>query len=196
MFLVTDLKHISYYRQMKDVFGILPMPKASTEQEKYISVGDVKESTMLMIPASRQNDEDLGIVVQALAELSEEILTPVYYSMILKYRDFVDTESVECLDIIFDSNIDNWSANTSVFDDKIKGKKQLVFLIEDEDNEIFGYYLNTQIVEKYNKWIETDYKSFEFNLQSKNNRLNKSMKFEIIDLYHGGTYFFENIDKN
>ena len=61
-----------------------------------------------------------------------------------------------------------------------------MFLIEDENGEKFGYYLNTKVVEKY--WpdrIETDNKSFEFNLQS-NGRLEHPMKFEIIDLKEGG----------
>ena len=40
---------------------------------------------------------------------------------------------------------------------------------DNEDGEIFGYYLNTAVIEKYDPWnrIETDNKSFEFNLQSK-----------------------------
>ena len=44
---------------------------------------------------------------------------------------------------------------------------------------------NTQIIEDYDKDIQTDNKSFEFNLQSKNNRLKKPMKFEIKDLTYG-----------
>ena len=54
-------------------------------------------------------------------------------------------------------------------------------MIEDEDGEIFGYYLNTEIVEEYRWYQVTDSKSFHFNLQSKNNRLNQPMKFEIKD---------------
>ena len=88
-----------------------------------------------------------------------------------------------CGEIIFHSEIDNWSQNISIFNDKINGKKQLVFLIEDEDGELFGYYLNTEIIDKQNErgWYEdqiTDNKSFSFNLYS-NGRLNQPMKFEI-----------------
>ena len=79
---------------------------------------------------------------------------------------------------------------------KMIGKKQLVFLIEDIDGEIFGYYLNTQIVEKYEENIETDAKSFLFNLQSKNNRLPQPMKFEIQNWKECGYKLYNNSYRN
>ena len=36
---------------------------------------------------------------------------------------------LKCSDIIFDSDIDNWSGNTSVFDDKVMNRSQLLFVI-------------------------------------------------------------------
>ena len=85
---------------------------------------------------------------------------------------------------IFDSDVDQWSIDKSEFDDKIKGKKQLVFLIEDKHGEKFGYYLNTEVNNQYNEWIQTDDKSFEFNIQS-NGRLDQMMKFPIKDTQSG-----------
>ena len=71
----------------------------------------------------------------------------------------------------------------------------MIFLIDDEEGEKFGYYLNTEVVEKY--WqrpgdppVETDKKSFEFNLES-NGRLPKPMKFEIKDVEIGGYTLFK-----
>ena len=64
------------------------------------------------------------------------------------------------------------------------GKRHLVFIIKDDQNEKFGYYLNTKIIDKYNQWIYTDNKSFEFNLES-NGRLNGMMKFPIKDINCG-----------
>ena len=94
-----------------------------------------------------------------------------------------------------DSNVDNWSKGTSVLNERIIGKKQLSFVIEDEDGEIFGYYLNTQVIEEYDDWQRTDTKTFQFNLQSKNNRLDKPMKFEITYLIIGGICLFEKSDE-
>ena len=87
-------------------------------------------------------------------------------------------------DILFDSKIDNWSNHRSVFNERIIGKKQLIFLIVDEDGEKFGYYLNTQIEEEYYLPKETDNKSFQFNIQS-NGRLEKSIKCKIKDTEYG-----------
>ena len=56
---------------------------------------------------------------------------------------------------------------------------------------VFGYYLNTNIIEEYSSYQETDKKSFHFNLQSKNNRLDKPMKFEIKDMKWGGIHLLK-----
>ena len=94
---------------------------------------------------------------------------------------------LKCCDLLFDSEIDNWLKYYSVLNERIIGKKQLVFVIENENGEIFGYYLNTEIIEEY-KNHETDLNSFHFNLQS-NGRLEKPMKFEIKDFTKGYILF-------
>ena len=83
-------------------------------------------------------------------------------------------------EIIFDSNIDDWKQNTSVLNEQIIGKKQLLFLVEDNEGEIFGYYLNSEIFKnvEYKKWMKTDTKTFHFNLYSQG-RLNGSKRFDI-----------------
>ena len=103
---------------------------------------------------------------------------------IVQKKQLEEWTGLECGDVIFDSEIDNWKVNESVFDDKIIGRKQLVIIIEDDHNEKFGYYLNTEIKNEYNKWISTDNKSFEFNIES-NGRLNEMMKFPIKDIKYG-----------
>ena len=97
---------------------------------------------------------------------------------------------------VFDSKIDKWSQNRSLFNQKIIGKKQLVFLIENLDGEVFGYYLNTQVNEQYKySRQETDSKTFHFNLKS-NGRFPNPMKFEIKDLEKGGIKLFQDSDEH
>ena len=70
----------------------------------------------------------------------------------MKQRDQLEQwTSLRCSQIVFDSFNDNWSHETSVFDERIIGKSKLVFLIEDEEGEIFGYYLNTEVKNEYKK---------------------------------------------
>ena len=81
-------------------------------------------------------------------------------------------------EIIFDSNIHSWKRNTSILDSKIIGKSKLLFLIEDERNNLFGYYFDSLIENKYHTKIPTNKNSFIFSLRS-NGRINGMMKFEI-----------------
>ena len=85
---------------------------------------------------------------------------------------------------LFDSTLHNWSRETSVFDDKIIGKKNLLFIIEDETNNLFGYYLSTEIPPEYDTCIETTTESFFFTLET-NGRIEHPMKFELIETWGG-----------
>ena len=95
-----------------------------------------------------------------------------------------------CSEIVFDSTKDS----NKQFNNKLEGKKQLVFLIEDEDEELFGFYFNPTIELKksknyYYEQIWCDDKCFEFNLRESENRddpLEEPMQFEIIEHGKGG----------
>ena len=96
--------------------------------------------------------------------------------------------------IIFHSEFDNWTKDSSTLNDKIVGKKQLVFLIEDTNDELFGYYLDNVVIISYEGIITTNRDSFLFNLKS-NGRLPRPMKFEIKDTVYGGYHIYENNNK-
>ncbi|BFU25858.1 trichohyalin, putative [Entamoeba histolytica] len=78
--------------------------------------------------------------------------------------------------ILFDSDIDDWNKNTSVFKQRIWNKEHIIIIIEDEDGNKFGGYVNEKI-NKYGKWIY-DSKSFVFSLES-NGRIKGMIKFDI-----------------
>ena len=107
-----------------------------------------------------------------------------------KVKQLEEWSGLKCGNILFDSDVDNWKQNSSVFNERIIGKKQLTFLIEDEDKEKFGYYLNTQVVGKYCEDIPTDVKSFEFNIES-NGRLKTPLKLEMLKSFWGGYQLWE-----
>ena len=79
-----------------------------------------------------------------------------------------------CDEIIFDSNVNNWSIRTSTLNEIIKGRSHLMFVIEDDNDEMFGFYFNKQIPLNEN-YSESDDKSFYFILNSK--RKTSPMKF-------------------
>ena len=87
--------------------------------------------------------------------------------------------------IVFDSNRDDWSDKTSVFDRIIFNRSHLLFVIEDEEGNRFGGYVdavidNYQLIE--NEYLVgesvTDPKAFVFTLKS-NGRMNGMMKFNV-----------------
>ena len=113
-----------------------------------------------------------------------------------EFKQLEDWTSMKCSEIVFDSDIDNWNKETSIFNERIIGKKQLVFLIEDTVGKMFGYYFNSKIIEKYRGQQKPDSKTFHFNLHSKNTRLKYSMKFEIKDMRYGGISLYYESDED
>ena len=81
----------------------------------------------------------------------------------------------KCREVLFDSSRDNWNENTSIFHEKIKGKSNLVFLICDENKNIFGYYFNGT-VNTTKSYLKAN-GSFLFRIAS-NGKIDKPMKFE------------------
>ena len=86
-------------------------------------------------------------------------------------------------EIIFDSEIDSWSQNNSVFHRNILNKRNIVFLFEDTENNLFGCFHSQMISHliqiEYNQLTGTsnqDIYSFLFSLRS-NGRLETPTKF-------------------
>ncbi|BFU21960.1 trichohyalin, putative [Entamoeba histolytica] len=78
--------------------------------------------------------------------------------------------------ILFDSDIDNWNIDTSVFDQRIWNKEDIIIIIEDSRGNKFGGYVNSKI-DKVESYIY-DSKSFLFSLES-NGRIKGMKKFDI-----------------
>ena len=77
--------------------------------------------------------------------------------------------------IIFDTTFHNWSKYSSELNTKVLGKKQLLFIIEEEDiGEKFGFYLHSEISWNFHT-MKPHQKSFHFNFNNCDNLL----KFEI-----------------
>ena len=91
-------------------------------------------------------------------------------------------------DILFDSNVDDWSQDTAMLTERIIGKKQLVFLIQDYHDDKFGEYINCEIANETLRPKNSDDKAFQFNLES-HGRFQGPIKAEIIDTTRGYQLF-------
>ena len=114
--------------------------------------------------------------------LDDERIIAREYPLLMKYVEYKEMRQLEewtnkkCTEIVFDSDKDNWSENTSVFDSKVINKSNLIILIEDKEGQKFGGYVNEKIT-GVNTWIN-DQNAFLFSLNS-NGRLNGMMKFNV-----------------
>ena len=66
-------------------------------------------------------------------------------------------------EVIFDSNVCDWSINSSTFDERIINKENVVIIIETEDNIKIGGYIHNKINE-VDKYVE-DSNSFIFTIR-------------------------------
>ena len=109
------------------------------------------------------------------------------YMMNLEEKNKIkEWTQMKCGEIVFDSNIHNWDMGTSEFDAKIFGRSDVVILIEDTKNNLFGGYIHAQINNYYNvrngQWQLNnrirDEKAFLFSLRN-NGRSNEMVKMDI-----------------
>ncbi len=91
---------------MKTEYGVLPIPKFTTDQEHYTTWSHSIGST-LSIPTSigKQDLEQFANVLELYAVLSQQYVRPAYYDNMLTVRNVRDAESAEMMDLIFDHRV-------------------------------------------------------------------------------------------
>lgn len=97
-------------RDMKTDFGILPIPKFDEAQEGYYNMVSYM-SRPLSIPVTVTDTHRTALLTDALSYESMFTLTPKFYSEFLGEKILRDQESLEMVDILFDSmvfDIDFW----------------------------------------------------------------------------------------
>ncbi len=105
LFLHEYLKALPLFRDTELEYGILPMPKLSEDQENYYCGFAGYQTAMYCIPVDVYDEEISGVISEAMAYHSKEIVTPAYYDRTLVGRHVQDPESEETLEIIFANRI-------------------------------------------------------------------------------------------
>lgn len=145
---------VSDFRESETDFGILPSPKYSEEQEDYCSTFSAYNMTAYAIPATAGDVARTGTIMEAMAQVSEHLLTPAYMDVSLKGKFVRDKESEEMINLLLATRrydlgaIFQWGSSFSIFSSsnnkKIgtfasqveKSKKSLDKAIEKYINEI------------------------------------------------------------
>ena len=92
----------SRLREMKDDFGVLPMPKLDDAQEEYTTSAHNGFSSVT-IPGTCAYPDQVAAVMEALCSESYRYVTPAYYETALKVKYSRDDETSQMLDMIRDS---------------------------------------------------------------------------------------------
>lgn len=104
---------INSLRDMENDFGVLPMPKKNEEQESYGNYVSNGWTTVYAIPMTNPDPERTGIILEVLCGFSTDTLRSALYDVLFAAKLVRDNDSVEMLNIIFDSKSYDWAVDFS-----------------------------------------------------------------------------------
>ncbi len=102
LFWITNLQMVIRLREMETDFGIAPCPKYDDTQETYSNVV-WSVGSYSCIPLSAGSPKESGLILEAMAAKSREVLRPAYYETALSMKYLRDKESIEMLDLVIDN---------------------------------------------------------------------------------------------
>ncbi|MCL2814271.1 MAG: hypothetical protein FWD23_06700 [Oscillospiraceae bacterium] len=102
LFYWVMMREVESFRNMETDFGILPLPKYDEAQKNYITTFNVYTGTSFGIPVNADL-EFAGAVLEAMCESAYKLIIPQYFDINLYTKNVRDDESLEMLDIIFNS---------------------------------------------------------------------------------------------
>ncbi|MCQ2456000.1 MAG: hypothetical protein MJ096_01455 [Clostridia bacterium] len=132
LFLSSGIGAAASLRAYDIDFGILPIPKGTASQDKYISLSSAWTVAGVFFPKLLKNEEMTSTITEAMAALSDKYLRPAFYEKALKGRSTNDVESRRMLDLIYAAKrIDladtyQWGEVVKVINEACMGEKDEV----------------------------------------------------------------------
>ncbi len=114
LFAALRIYVIDNLRDMEGQFGIIPFPKYDKAQDGYYTHVD-GHAPLMILPKTIQNVENAGLVMEALAYESNQLVIPAVYEIVLQSKFARDEASSRMLDLILNGRVytfgymyDNW----------------------------------------------------------------------------------------
>ena len=102
LFYSQTLGEVTKFGSMRDgSYGVIPIPKYDTYQEKYYTICRNTVSAVMIITTT-DTPEMSGVLTEALCMEGYNTVTPEYYEIVLKNRYFSDAKYAKILDMIRD----------------------------------------------------------------------------------------------
>lgn len=108
LFIGGNARTTEEFRDMTDPYGVVPLPKYDTNQDRYYASVD-SCACIFAIPFDPRNIEMTGIVMEYMAYKSNELYIPAYYETTIKTQRMQDEKDQEMLDIIKNSTRYEWT---------------------------------------------------------------------------------------
>jgi len=116
MFLGDRLYNAEYFRDMKDPYGVIPMPKLDEAQKEYKAL--VHNSTTLYVIPITLPDIDMSCaILEAMCAQTYRTVTPAYYDVAMKVKYSHDEMSGKVMDMLRNAMMTDFIyANSSALD--------------------------------------------------------------------------------
>ncbi|MBQ7721241.1 MAG: hypothetical protein IJT56_11710 [Clostridia bacterium] len=105
LFFLLRLDDIEFMRSSDTDFGVLPITKYDETQSDYYSTVSQHTSGLMSIPITVSDMERDGIILEALAAESKNLVQPAYYEINMTTKYTRDTESGEMLELIMANRV-------------------------------------------------------------------------------------------
>ncbi|MCR4682289.1 MAG: hypothetical protein K5647_03040 [Clostridiales bacterium] len=104
LFMDDTVLGVLLMRDMEDDFAVIPCPKTSADQERYLSTCNTWLPSGIGIPATNtENLDDTGLIMETMAVYSYDIIVPAVYEITLRGKISRDADNWKTLDIIFEN---------------------------------------------------------------------------------------------
>ena len=143
---ITFQKIETFLREMEDDFGVLPNPKYDEAQEKY-STCVSGAGSMVVVPKSCSDPEYVGTMMEAMAALSYDMITPDLIDVLASVKNVRDKESSEIVQMI----IRNRNFDTARMHD-ITIDQYVATLIPQKSTDVASHFARNQKI--WNKTIQ------------------------------------------
>ncbi len=131
LFLGYGAQAIAFYlRDMKDDYGIIPVPKYDENQKEYITVGNPYVPAYIGIPMNNERGSMNGVILNTMGYISRRDVQPLISDVMLKGKAARDEASHKMLDMIYsDMYLDlncsyNFGGSFILLRDITMGKKE------------------------------------------------------------------------
>lgn len=94
----------TYFSDMTDDYGIVPLPKYDESQADYLTYSGFTVP-MMMIPANEQDAERTGLIMEAFGSASYDHVTPKLLEIVTKIKNVRDEDSSEMINVIIRTKV-------------------------------------------------------------------------------------------